>query len=68
MTTLLSQNDKALSKIIEVAESIDETLKDALVNFIHSRKGNQKFTHESFFNKNTKDFKDLIEKEMQMII
>jgi hypothetical protein len=31
LTTLLCQNDKTLSKIIEVAESIDESLKEAVI-------------------------------------
>jgi len=43
LTTLLCQSDKVLSKIIDLAESIDQSLKIAIINYINSLKGeNQK--------------------------
>jgi hypothetical protein len=38
LTTLLCQSDKLLSKIIDIAQSIDESLKTAVIDYINSLK------------------------------
>jgi len=42
LTTLLCQSDKVLSKIIDIAQSIDESLKTAVIDYINSLKSENK--------------------------
>ena len=42
LTALLCQNDKTLTRIIELADSIDQGLKIAVVDYIQSLKGERR--------------------------
>lgn len=42
LTALLYQSDKSLSKILELAESIDPSLKSAIIDYINSLKASSR--------------------------
>lgn len=67
LATLLCQSDKTLTKIIEIAESIDESLKAAVVGYIHSLKGNNQ-SDKSFSTKATLNLSDKLNNEMRQVV
>lgn len=67
LTTLLCQTDKTLTKIIEIAESIDESLKISVVQYIHSLKGGT-HSEKHLSTKSTRSLADKLNHEIQLVM
>lgn len=67
LTALLCQSDKSLSRILQLAESIDPSLKIAIIDYINSLKSSSRRAtacHSREFNVERKAISDSIEMEM----
>ena len=64
LTALLCQSDKTLTKIIGLAETIDESLKVAVVEYIRSLKGDSRGKPQG---KRVKSLEDKIEAQIKLV-